>query len=197
MSKLSKLLCFSSKSRGKSWCICLENLYQRYPCYTFSLVSVRRNQLATYWTVPDSICTNCGICPTLFSSWIRYNYEFIAPHRRMHRQVYITENHSSISTQKNQPEMWSAAPPYGRVLGTNYSTEVDNTLAMSWIRVSDNAVVGEEKKGQTFPDHIRAQYEDLWEPSTPNLPLTSVSTRIKNIVKDCVFSGCHASVLRA
>lgn len=81
--------------------------------------------------------------------------------------------------------------------GSSFKTVEDEYIVNSWIRVSEDSVVGAEQKGETFYREITEYYNSIRPSYRPQRSTESIKKRVKKLLCDCqAFGGCVARVTR-
>lgn len=99
---------------------------------------------------------------------------------------------AAVSAQPTTPSKQKGAR------GSSFSTAEDEALVKSWIRTSEDAVIGSDQKGEVFFKAINEYYHTIKPAYCSRRNDKSTERRIKKILADCLsFAGCVAKVSSA
>lgn len=101
---------------------------------------------------------------------------------------------NSADGNPTNPETPAQKSPVRR--GGNYSESEDVAIARAYINVSLDPVIGTDQKEAKYYERIWHVYKEKKPEDAITRPLTSVQTRVKTMVKECVrFAACYRSIV--
>ena len=104
---------------------------------------------------------------------------------------------SSAQTTPTNATAGVPAPSASRVRGSSFTTRKDEALTKAWIRVSEEAVIGADQKGDVFYKAIDEYYETIQPQTSPKRKLKSIESRVKTIISETLsLVGCVAKVIK-
>lgn len=77
--------------------------------------------------------------------------------------------------------------------GRSFSTAEDEAMTNAWVRVSEDAIVGSDQKGETFFKAIADLYATLKPAYCQHRTTESVKKRVKKLLQECLMFGTHVA----
>lgn len=92
-----------------------------------------------------------------------------------------------LSSPPSTPGPATQRSTAGKKRGAGFTSEEDGLLTKAWVRISEDAIVGSEQKGEVFYKAINDYYDATRPPHSTQRTVKSIERRVRKILSECLL----------